>query len=283
MAPPKFSLTVRGRRLLRDLKAMRESLGLLPEDVAGRLGWHRSKIYRIEKGESRLILDDLYELLDVYGVRSPKQEALIQLGRDAWKRGWWLAYSDLYVGSYFVVEDDASKITFHALHLLPGLFQTKEYAHALIGATHPESGGEAIERRVEARMLRQGLLTRESPPQITAIIDEAIPRRRIGGAETARDQLHRLIELAGRPNIDIRVVPFSVGAHAGLDGQFSILTFPDKEDPPVAYQEGLFGAVFTEAVQDVTRYTLAADIALQAALSPTDSTALIAQIAKEIK
>jgi len=63
----------------------------------------------------------------------------------------------------------------------PGLFQTKEYAQALISATHPASDPEAIERRVEARMLRQGLLTRENPPEITAIVDEAILRVRSAG------------------------------------------------------------------------------------------------------
>lgn len=254
-----------------------------PEDVATRLGWHRSKIYRIEKGESRLILDDLFELLDVYGVRSPRQEALVQLGRDAWKRGWWLAYSDLYAGgSYFVVEDGASKIVFQALHLLPGLFQTREYARALISASHPQSDADSVERRVEARMHRQDLLGRDVPPQIIAILDEAILRRLIGGSETTCAQLHRLIELSGRPNVDLHVVPFSAGAHAGLDGQFTILDFPDEEDPPVAFQEGLFGDVFVEAVQDVGRYTLAADIALDAALPTKESVALIARIAKDI-
>jgi transcriptional regulator with XRE-family HTH domain len=261
---------------------MREGLNLTPEDVANRLGWHRTKIYRIEKGESRLILDDLYELLDVYGIRSPQQEALIQLGRDAWKRGWWLAYSDLYAeGSYFVVEDAASKITFQSLHLLPGLFQTKEYAHALIQATHPEESVDDIARRVEARIARQQLLSRKHPPHITAIIDEAILRRQVGGADITRDQLRRLVEIADLPNITIHVVPFSAGAHAGIDGEFTILDFPDEEDPPVVFQEGLFGDVFVEAGTDVARYTLAADKALAAALPPADSAALITRIAKD--
>lgn len=280
----KLSLTVRGRRLLRDLKALREELGLSPEDVASRLGWHRTKIYRIEKGESRLILDDLYELLELYGVRSPQLEAMIQLGRDAWKRGWWLAYSDLYKGgSYFVVEDDASKITFQALHLLPGLFQTEEYAHALISATRPEATREDIARRVEARIARQHLLTRRHPPQITAIIDEAVLRRQIGGAATTRTQLTRLADLAEQRHITMHVVPFRAGAHAALDGEFTLLEFPDAEDPPVVFQEGLFGDVFIESVDDLARYTLAADQACKAALPPAESLAMINQIAEEVR
>lgn len=280
----KLSLTVRGRRLLRDLKALREGLGLSPEDVANRLGWHRTKIYRIEKGESRLILDDLYELLELYGVRSPQLEAMIQLGRDAWKRGWWLAYSDLYKGgSYFVIEDDASKIIFQALHLLPGLFQTEEYAHALISATHPEETPEDLARRVEARIARQHLLSRNDPPQITAIIDEAVLRRQVGGAATTRTQLASLTEFASERHITVHVVPFSVGAHAALDGEFTLLEFPDPEDPPVVFQEGLFGDVFVESVEDIVRYRLAADQVREVALPPAESLAMINQIAEEVR
>jgi transcriptional regulator with XRE-family HTH domain len=279
----KFSLTVRGRRLLRDLKTLRENLGLSPDEVGKRLGWHRAKIYRIEKGESRLILDDLYELLDVYGVRSPRRESMIQLGRDAWKRGWWLAYSDLYKGgSYFVVEDAASSITFQALHLLPGLLQTPEYAHALIQAAHPEESPSDVRRRVEVRLARQQLLRREAPPEITAIIDEAVLLRHIGGADVTKQQLNHLIDLVEHSNINICVVPFSAGAHGGMDGQFTILEFPDEEDLPVAFQEGLFGDVFVESDNDLARYTLAADLALRAALPPDESVAVIVRIAREM-
>lgn len=95
----RYSLSVRGRRLLRELRAIRESRDLSPEQVAKRLGWSRSKIYRVENGESRLILEDLELLLNVYGVPSPQAEALGKLCREAWKRGWWLAYSDMYKGA----------------------------------------------------------------------------------------------------------------------------------------------------------------------------------------
>ena len=58
-----------------------------------------SKLYRLENGRSRITTDDLADMLDLYGVRSPQREALIQLGRDARRRGWWTAYSDVFTGS----------------------------------------------------------------------------------------------------------------------------------------------------------------------------------------
>ena len=51
------------------------------EAAAQRLGWSTSKMYRLENGRSRITTDDLADMLDLYGIRSPQREALIQLGR----------------------------------------------------------------------------------------------------------------------------------------------------------------------------------------------------------
>ncbi|MFG1958579.1 helix-turn-helix domain-containing protein [Nonomuraea sp. NPDC049028] len=279
----RYSLSVRGRRLLRELRAIRESRGLSPEQVAKQLAWSRSKIYRVENGESRLIVEDLELLLDIYGVPSPQAEALGRLCREAWKRGWWLAYSDMYKGgSYFVLEDDASAITFLA-HNIPGLLQTPKYAHALIAATLVDGSQEEIQRRAEARIARQQLLSRDAPPEITVILDEAILRRHVGGMEVTCHQLDHLIELSGHQAITIYLIPFCAGGHTGLDGEFTILDFPDKEDPPVAHQEGLFGDIFVEAPGDVARYRTAADAARRMALAPDDSVTLIKDARKAMR
>ncbi|WP_326639657.1 helix-turn-helix domain-containing protein [Streptosporangium sp. NBC_01755] len=279
----RYSLSVRGRRLLRELRAIRESCGLSPEQVAKRLGWSRSKIYRVENGESRLILEDLELLLNVYGVPSPQAEALGKLCREAWKRGWWLAYSDMYKGgSYFVLEDDASVITF-VVHNIPGLLQTPDYAHALIAATLLDGSEQEIRRRVEARITRHRLLTRAEPPQITAILDEAILWRQIGGTQIARTQLDHLIDVAAHPAVTLQIIPLAAGGHPGLDGEFTILDFPDKEDPPVAYQEGFCGDIFVEAPDDVARYYRAAETARGKALAPDESVTLIKDVRKAIQ
>ncbi|MET8053593.1 helix-turn-helix transcriptional regulator [Streptosporangium sp. NPDC005286] len=278
----RYSLSVRGRRLLREIRAIRESCGLSPEQVAKRLGWSRSKIYRVENGESRLILEDLELLLNVYGVPSPQAEALGKLCREAWKRGWWLAYSDMYKGgSYFVLEDDASAITF-LVHNIPGLLQTPDYAHALIAGTLLDGSEQEIRRRVEARITRRQLLTRAEPPQISVILDEAILWRKIGGTQIARTQLDHLIDVAAHPAVTLQIVPLAAGGYPGLDGEFTILDFPDKEDPPVAYQEGFFGDIFVEAPDDVARYYRAVEVARDKVLTPDESVTLIKDVRKAI-
>ncbi|MEV6818761.1 DUF5753 domain-containing protein [Nocardiopsis dassonvillei] len=280
----RLSLSVRGKRLLRELRRLRDERRMSPEDVAGQLGWHKTKLYRIERGESRLILDDLDELLELYGVRSPERESLFQLGKDAWKRGWWLAYRDLYQGeSFFVMEDDAAKISVYASSLIPGLFQTEDYARAVIRVMVPEATDQELERQVAARIERQGILARDAPPQVLAVLDEAALRRGVLPASVHKRQLERLVELCERPNVTVQVVPLVAGVYMGQWGQFTIFEFPDKEDTPVAYQEGLFGDVYVEDAEDLARYRLAAAKTCDAALAPQESRELIEKMTKEIR
>ena len=277
----RLSLSVRGKRLLRELKRLRDERQMSPEDVAGRLGWHKTKLYRIERGESRLILDDLDELLELYGVRSPERESLFKLGKEAWKRGWWLAYRDLYQGEgFFVMENDAAKISVYASNLLPGLLQTEDYARASIQAMHETGDPEEMERQLSVRIERQGILAREQPPQVLTVLDEAVLRRTVLDTAIHRAQLSRIIELSQSPHITIQVVPFTRGIHTGQAGQFTVFEFPDPEDPPVAYQEGLFGDVYVEDPSDVGRYTLAAARFREKALTPGASVAFINDLLK---
>ncbi|MFE3457735.1 DUF5753 domain-containing protein [Nocardiopsis aegyptia] len=278
----RLSLSVRGKRLLRELRRLRDERRMSPEDVAGQLGWHKTKLYRIERGESRLILDDLDELLELYGVRSPERESLFKLGKDAWKRGWWLAYRDLYQGeSFFVMENDAAKISVFAPNLLPGLLQTEEYAREVIRVMVPGATSDELARQVAARIERQGVLSRPTPPKFLAVLDEASLTRPVLSKDVHDAQLRALIELGKRSNITIQVVPLHAGVYMGLWGQFTIFEFPDDEDAPVAYQEGLFGDVYVEDSDDLARYKLAASKTRDVALSPADSLALIEKLSKE--
>ncbi len=117
-APMDYSPTVRGRRLMRELTRLRHAQGLSLEVAAQRLDFSKSKLYRLENGRGRITLDDLEDMLDLYAARSPQREALVQLGRDARKRGWWTAYSDVFTGSYVGLESEASAIKVNA-HLVP--------------------------------------------------------------------------------------------------------------------------------------------------------------------
>jgi transcriptional regulator with XRE-family HTH domain len=275
------SPTVRGRRLMRELKRLRETSGLSPDEAARRLDFSVSKLYRIENGKARVDHDDLEDMLDLYDVRSPERDALVALGRDSRRRGWWTTYKDVFTGSYVGLESDAARVQV-ASHLVPGLFQTADYARAVIGATAPWLTADDVERRVAARLARQqAVLSRDSPPEIHAVLDEAVLHRAIGGTAVMAAQLAVLAKASTQPGVTVQVVPFGAGSHAALEGDFVILAFPDPEDPPVVYAEGIFGDLYLESKEELDRYTLAWTHLLDKALSPAESTLMIGGLAKE--
>ena len=276
-----YSPTVRGRRLIRELERLRHDSGLSMEAVAQQLGWSPSKLYRLENGRSRITTDDLEDMLDLYGVSSPRREALVQLGRDARRRGWWTAYVDIFTGSYISMEAEAASIRINA-HVVPGIFQTPGYAYEVIRRTGPAISAEDAERRVAARTARQdALFSRADLPEIHVVLDEALLHRQVGGPVVACQQLTALAETAAWPNVTLQVLPFTAGANAGMDGHFVLLAFPDPEDPPVAYVEGLMGDVYVEAGEEVDRFTLAWTHLVTQALDPAESARMIRTLAKE--
>jgi transcriptional regulator with XRE-family HTH domain len=275
-----YSPTVRGRRLIRELERLRHDSGLSMETAAKQLGWSVSKLYRLENGRSRISTDDLVDMLDLYGVRSPRREALVQLGRDARRRGWWTAYTDIFTGSFIAMEAEASSVRVNA-HVVPGLFQTPGYAHAVITGTRPSIGSEEAERRVAARTARQdALFGRTEPPEIHVILDEAVLHRQVGGPAVMTQQLEALAETAAWPQVTLQVLPYTAGANAGMDGHFVILAFAAAEDPPIAYVEGLMGDVYIEAAEEVDRFSLAWTLLTAQALDPAESATKIRALAR---
>jgi transcriptional regulator with XRE-family HTH domain len=282
--PQPHSPTVRGRKVASELRRLRDQAGLSADQAAAQLGegWSRYKVIRIETAKTKPSVTGITAMLDLYGVDSGTRAALIELAKNAWRRGWWTDYSDVFRGSYVALEDDAARIDEWSPQVVPGLLQTDEYAREVIRAGWP--GDEAgVHRRVQARMTRKALLGRTDPPApaLTAILDESVLRRPIGGPEVMRAQLHALIDAARRPNVDIRVLPFAAGTHAGLDGPFILLGFPEDIAPDVAYVGTRIGDGYAEDAATVRAIRVDFEALHAAALPPEESLERIAAITKE--
>jgi transcriptional regulator with XRE-family HTH domain len=278
------SPTVRGRRLRYELRRLRDQAGLTRDETARRLDWSGSKISRIETGQSRAQTGDVRDMLDVYGVHGEEADALVQLAREARKRGWWTAYNDVFTGTYIGLEAEASAMRTYEPQIIPGLLETEDYTRALIRSALVRADPEEIERRVQARMARQEILTRPDAPEIWAVLDEPVIRRPVGGAAVMKAQLRRLIETAEAPNskITLQVLPLTVGSHPGLSGPFVILDFPSAEDEPVIYLETATDGLYLEETAEIDRYTLMFDHLRASALSADESAAFIARTAAEM-
>ncbi|MBK1788649.1 helix-turn-helix domain-containing protein [Prauserella cavernicola] len=272
--------TVRRRRLASELRRLREAAELTIDEVGEKLECSASKVSRIETGHVGVTPRDARDMLELYGLRGDEQEALVQLAREARKRGWWHAYNEVFTGTFVGLEADASSLRAFQALLVPGLLQTTRYAHAVIRAMRPDAADSEIDRRVDARRERQQLLRDSHPPEYWAVIDEAVLHRCVGGAEVMAEQLTKLAELAQLPHVTIQVVPLEAGAHPGMEGPFLILGFPEQADHDVVYVESTSTGLYLELEPDVRRYALMFDHLRATALRPDDSIRLIEAAAR---
>ncbi|MEU7268313.1 helix-turn-helix transcriptional regulator [Streptomyces asiaticus] len=276
------SPVVRRRRLGLELRAIRERAKLKGDEAARRLKWSTSKLSRIETGRVAPTPADVTALLDLYGVKDRKRrDELAVLTREARKKGWWQLYTDIPYSTYIGLEAEASEMLTYQ-HVVPGLFQTERYAEAINKATVPGLTDEALEQQLEVRLTRQAVLTRPSPLEVRAVLDEAALRRMVGGSDVMREQVGRLLELADQPHIIVQVIPFSAGAHPGtLVGPFVVLRYPDPADPDVLYVEGNADP-YLDREGEVERYTKTFDYLRANALSVNGTRAMMRDLVKEL-
>jgi transcriptional regulator with XRE-family HTH domain len=276
------SPTVRRRRLASELRRLREAAGLTIDEVGDKLECSASKISRIETGHVGVTPRDVRDMLELYPIDADQREALVQLAREARKKGWWHAYNEVFTGSFVGLESDASSLHAHQALLVPGLLQTEDYTRAVHKAIRPDQPDEEIERRVLARLARQNLLNDPQPPEYWAIIDEAVLHRVVGGPDIMRAQLNRLVDAAEMPHVTLQVVPFGAGAHAGMEGPFLILGFPEQADPDVVYVENTTTGSYLEEPSDVYRYTLMFDHLRASALNTSETMRMVKEAADRL-
>lgn len=275
------SPTIRRRRLGLELRRYREAAGVTIDYVAERLECSASKISRIETGHTGATPRDVRDMLELYGVRGDECDELIQISRDARLKGWWHPYSQVLTGAYVGLEAAAESIREYTQQVVPGLLQTEEYARAMIRAARPDISGDEVDRRVRVRMGRQSLLDEEDPVNLWVVLDEAVVSRPVGGDGVMRRQLEHLVEAAELPSVTLQVLPFDAGAHAGMDGTFAILNFPEPADADVVYAENATGGLFLEKTDELRKYRFIFDHIRAAALGPEESVSLVAKLAKE--
>jgi hypothetical protein len=240
------------------LRRLRTDMGLTREEAAEAIRASEWKIHRLENGQVGFKQRDIVDLLRRYRVTDPAEIGeLLAMAREANNPGWWQRYTDVlpqWFRAYVDLESAAALIRTYEGQFVPGLLQTDDYMRAVIRGAHLDDSAEEVGRRVRLRMARQTLLTRELPPRLWAVVDEAALRRPVGGREVMRGQVERLLEAAKLPNVTLQVLPFGAGAHPAMLGAFSILRFADQEFPDVVYLEHLTSALYLDKRDEVERY-----------------------------
>ncbi|UUU33195.1 helix-turn-helix domain-containing protein [Streptomyces sp. CA-210063] len=275
--------TVRRRRLGMELRRLREQKGMTAEEVAERLLVSQSKISRLENGRRSISQRDVRDLCGVYEVEDQRLvDSLMQMAKDSRQQGWWHAFGDVPYSVYIGLETDAASLRVYDPQVVPGLLQTRPYAEALIAGALPETTPGDIDRRVQVRLRRQERISApESPLRLWTVLDEAALRRVVGNRSLMREQLEYLVEQSQLPHVTVQVIPFDLGAHPGLNGQYAILEFPDASDSSVVYIEGVTSDLYLEKPTDVQKYSVMYEHLRAQALNVDQSRQFIAGIAKE--
>jgi hypothetical protein len=284
--PPGSGPTVLRILLGAQLRRLREGRGIGREAAGYEIRSSGSKISRMELGRVGFKERDIADLLTLYGVTDDKErQAMVTLAKQANNPGWWHHFSDIlpsWFQAYLGLEAAASLIRTYEIQFVPGLLQTRDYARGVIVLGHSGASEADVERRVELRRNRQQILDRPEPPQLWAVVDEAVLRRPIGGIDVMRAQLEALIEASQQPHIRLQIIPFNAGGHAAAGGPFAILRFPEPELPDVVYVEQLTSAIYLDKRDDVDHYAMAMERVCIDAEPPNRTATILDKILHEV-
>lgn len=239
-----------------ELRRHRTAAGMSQDDLGHAISYSGALVGRVEMAErmpSQDFADRCDEALNTGGFFSRFRNLVKREAFPSW------------FGPFIEYEEKASKICNWDSRVVPGLLQTEDYARAVMRAGRPREVPEVIERDVAVRMDRQTILARESPPLLWCVIDEAVLRRPVGGAEIMREQLKRLAEAADSTSVVLQVLPFAVTEHPGVDGPLAILE--SSGEPPVAYAESWRSERLVESASDLADAIMTFDLIRAAALS----------------
>ncbi|WP_432824668.1 helix-turn-helix domain-containing protein [Dactylosporangium sp. CA-092794] len=258
-----------GRRLTR----LRVATGKSRREVAeAKLGISEPTLHRIETGKTPVTVANVRALCWLYGVDESITDALSELALGTSQEEWWDAnpvipdWFKLYVG----LEASAKRICTYEGEVVPGELQTEQYARAVYGAEQAVEA-EAADRHVKLRMQRQAALAARNPkPVLTTVLGQGVLSREVGGPKVLAAQIEHLREASQQQNVEIRVLPWSAGAHAAMAGAFRIMDFEDPEDPDVVYLESHLGALYLEEPAEVEEYRRVFSLICEASVPITD-------------
>jgi transcriptional regulator with XRE-family HTH domain len=250
-----------------ELRRHRIAAGLSQDDLGRAISFSGALVGRVEMAE-----------------RMPSQDFADRCDEALGTGGFFGRFRDLvkreafptWFGPFVEYEEKATKICNWDNRIVSGLLQTEDYARAIMRTGRPRETPEVIERDVAARMDRQSILEREGSPLLWCVLDEAVLRRPIGGPQTMREQLKRLIEAADSANVVLQVLPFTDTEHHGADGALTILEF--DSGAPVAYAEGWRSGRMIESATEVADAVVVFDLIRAAALSRGASLDLIRSV-----
>lgn len=172
-----------------------------------------------------------------------------------------------YIGRWVHVESQAATLLWFEFRVVPGLLQTPEYAYAIL----------KDEQRVNARLDRQKVLTKENAPVLVALIDESVLLRNVGGPAIMKAQLEHLLEMAQLDNVIIHVIQLRSSICSQYTGPFILASYNGESE--IGYIDDAISGGVLENSDEVARLRQTFEIFRGYALNEADSIRLIKEVA----
>jgi transcriptional regulator with XRE-family HTH domain len=193
------------------------------------------------------------------------------------RRGWYLLWLDeirtapevpATFRTWSDYEDQSATLRLWTPLIVDGLFQTEDYARALIalsGAT-----GEVAAARLKARMERQRRVLGHC--RVSYVLDQSALYRLVGSPEIMAAQLRHLLDVAALPNVVLQVMPEV--AHVALAANYVLA------DDAVWSEHVVSGGVYTDP-EIVASVAARHDNLRGECLKVSESLALIGRLAEQ--
>ncbi|ANS64896.1 hypothetical protein SLINC_2672 [Streptomyces lincolnensis] len=249
-----------------ELRRLREASGLTQKQLGDILNYTGSLVGQIETAR-KVPTPEFSERADAALGSDGLLSRLVELVLRSQLPAWFQRVAEL--------QARATGIYSFETHMIHGLLQTKEYARAVLGTLDRHN----LDDRTAVRLARQSIFEKEQPPVFWAVISEGALYQELGGRATMRGQLAHLLTFEEEHRINIQVLPFSAGAHAGLQGSFGLYRF--ASDPTIVYTEGYGSGHPTANPDTVKDCSLRYDHLQAAALSLKDSADLIRHVMED--
>ncbi|MGV9390909.1 helix-turn-helix domain-containing protein [Streptomyces olivaceus] len=249
-----------------ELRRHREAAGLTQRQLGDIVNYTGSLVGQIETAR-KLPTPEFSERIDAALGTGGLLSRLVHLVMRSQLPAWFQQVAELEVR--------AAEICTFQTRMIHGLLQTESYVRAVLSALDPTD----LDDRTAVRLARQRVLEKQEPPVFWTVLSEAALRQEIGGREVMRGQLDHLLSFEDDPRINVQVLPFAVGAHAGLQGSFTLFRF--TQDPAIVYTEGYDAGHPAANPETVRDCSLRYDHLRAAALSLKDSAALIRRTMEE--
>ncbi|HWE89705.1 MAG TPA: helix-turn-helix transcriptional regulator [Pseudonocardiaceae bacterium] len=278
--PPAVMKIVLGRELARQ----RKLAGLTQDDSAEVLKCTQQKIAFIETGTSGVKPVELERLLDTYGATDTDRAYANDLAEEANRRAKKGSFSTRFrqhLRLLVDMEPTCRRLWLYQSLVVPGLLQTEDYMRTVFRAWRPSPSQHQMDRDTTDRLARQRVLD-NTEQKFWFILDEAALRRTTGSSEIMKAQVERLIETIDRPNVELQVVPFSVGYYMGESHEYTIFGYDTDTPVNVVYREHYDGGEYVGVPDRTSAYLTLWEQHQAAAIGPEQTRRFLLKLAASL-